>query len=105
MASTRTRPLASPATAKPQSTDLANESSTDLRSSGFALLDRNDMFGCTISTRGPTRWNETMRAPPPLPRSRPMSFDPSPAARPVFISTSVSSFGISMNNDPVRSSQ
>jgi len=33
------------------------------------------MFGCTISTRGPTRWNETSLAPPPVPRSSPMSFE------------------------------
>ena len=49
-------PLLSAAIVKPQSTDFANESSTDLRSSGFGLLDRNDWFGCTSSTRGPTRW-------------------------------------------------
>ena len=105
VASTRTWPFVSAATVKPQSTDLANESSTDLRSSGFALLDRKDMFGCTIRTRGPTRWNDTMRAPPPAPRSRPMSLDPSPAARPVLNRKSLSKRGISMKSEPVRSSQ
>ena len=44
MASTRTRPDDSAATVKPQRIDFANESSTDFRSSGFLLLDRNDWF-------------------------------------------------------------
>ena len=45
MASTRTRPLLSAATVKPQSTDLANESSTERRSAGLALEERKDLVG------------------------------------------------------------
>ena len=67
-----------------------------LRSARFVLVERNDWFGCTISTRGPTRWNDTSR-PAPLPRSSPMSFEPSPAARPVVNRNSVSNRGISRN--------
>ncbi len=105
MASTSTWPLLSPAIGKPHRIDFANESSTDLRSRGLALLERNDMFGCTSMTRGPMRWNETIFAPAPDPRSSPMSFEPRPAARPIDIRNSVSSFGISRKSEPVRSSQ
>ena len=38
---------------------------TDFRSAAFALLDRNDWFGCTSSTFGPTRWKYRTRPPPP----------------------------------------
>ena len=59
MASTSTRPLLSAATVKPHSTDLAKESSTDRRSAGLVLEERNDSLPCTSSTFGPTRWKET----------------------------------------------
>ena len=70
VASTRTRPSDSAATVNPHRIDFANESSTDFRSSGFLLLDRNDWLPCTSMTRGPTRWNWTMRLPPPPSRDR-----------------------------------
>ena len=41
VASIRTRPLVSPATVKPHRTDFANESSTDRRSAGLVLDERN----------------------------------------------------------------
>src|ERR1019366_4782286 len=97
--------LVSAPTVKPQRTDLANESSTARRSAGLALDERNDSFPCTSSTLGPTRWNETILPPSSCPRSRPMSFDPSPAARPVANRKSFSRRGISSQRLPVRSSQ
>ena len=40
-----------PATVKPQRIDCANDSSTDFRSRGFALLERKHWFGWTSMTR------------------------------------------------------
>ena len=95
----------SAATVKPHRIDLANESSTDRCSALFVLDERNVSFGCTISTRGPTRWNQTSRPAPCCPRSSPISFDPSPAASPVVYRNSVSMRGISRKRLPPRSSQ
>ena len=92
-------------TVKPHSTDLANESSTALRSSTFGLLERNDWLGCTSSTRGPTRWNLTIRPWPPWPRSSPRSLEPRPADSPVDISSSLSNAATSSSIVPARSSQ
>ena len=55
MPSTSTRPSAWAATANPHRIDFANESTTDLRSRAFALLERNDWLACVNITRGPTR--------------------------------------------------
>src|SRR4030095_6338472 len=78
------RPFDSAATVKPHRIDFANESSTDFRSSGFLLLDRNDWLPCTSITRGPTRSNRTMRLPPPAPPSEPGAIerDAAPPHRP-----------------------
>src|SRR5215203_748902 len=46
-----------------------------------------------------------IREPVVIPRSKPMSFDPNPVDSPVEYSTSISSFGISMNSFPAFSSQ
>src|ERR1035441_1607529 len=67
VASTNTRPSLSAATVKPQSTERAKESSTERRSAGLGLDERNDWLGCTRNTLGPARWKETMRSSPGWP--------------------------------------
>ena len=76
---------------------------------GERILDRlalERVARCSIGTTGSAApaaragrraGTSTSRAPPPLPRSSPMSFDPRPAASPVVSRNSVSKRGISRN--------
>ena len=80
MASTRTRPFSSASTLNPPSTELANDSSTALRSAGLSLMARYFRFLSMSKTFGPIRRKETILPSPSCPRSSPTGLEPSPEA-------------------------
>ena len=105
MTSTNTAPSVSASTVKPQSTEVANASSSARTSSGLSVSTWNRWFGWTISTFGPTRSKRTSAEAPICPRSSPMSFEPTPAASDRMYSRSLSNRAISIQSVPSSPSQ